>query len=288
MATGLAQRLDGHVRALAGDVGERTIEHGLASAEDYIATTLASIGLAVERQPYDHGGVEVANLVARVGPSYGLPWVVAAHYDTVPGSPGADDNASAVAVLLELARALVHRPPATPVWLAAFTLEEAPAFGTPSQGSRVAIARWRERGWAVRGALVLEMVGYTAPTQSYPGPLRWAGYPASGDFIGVVANRRSRRLRRGVEAGLRRSGAIAVEGLTVPFDGHVLPETRLSDHSAFWDAGWPAVMVTDTAFFRNPNYHRPTDRPETLDPDFMARLVTGLTETVTVLADRGP
>jgi hypothetical protein len=225
------QRLAEHVQALAGEIGERTIYSGLDAAEAYVASALGSAGVEIVRQTYGYAGTEVANLVAPVGATDGHPWVVAAHYDTVPGYPGADDNASAVAVLLELARELERHPPAAPVWLVAFTLEEAPAYGTPLQGSRVFAARWRHQGVQPPGALVLEMVGYTAAEQLYPGPLRWAGYPSTGDFIGVIGNGRSRRLRRATERGLRCQRDLPVEGLTVPFDGRVLPETRLSDHS---------------------------------------------------------
>ncbi|MDZ7748387.1 MAG: M28 family peptidase [Halofilum sp. (in: g-proteobacteria)] len=228
----------------------------------------------------------MANLVAAAGTGDDDPVVVGAHYDTVPGTEGADDNASAVCVLLELARRLAAQPPPLPVQLAAFTLEEAPAFGTRAQGSRVFVERMRGAGARPRGALVLEMVGFTAAGQGYPGPLRLAGYPGTGDFIGVVGNRRSRALTRTIAAGLRRAPGLPVETLTVPLDGRVLPDTRLSDHSSFWDAGWPAVTITDTAFFRNPHYHLPSDRYETLDFTFMARVVDGLVHALDAIAGR--
>ncbi len=282
------QRLRDDAWALCRDIGERTLARGLDTAEADLQRRLEATGLAVARQPYAAAGRTVANLIASAGPDTGAPLVVGAHYDTVPGTEGADDNASAVCVLLELARRLAARPPSIPVRLVAFTLEEAPAFGTAQQGSRAAIARWQAQGDAPAGALVLEMVGYTAAEQHYPGPLRWAGYPDTGDFIGVVGNRRSRRLTEATARGLRDQPALPVATLTVPFDGHVLPDTRLSDHSAFWDAGWPAVMITDTAFFRNPHYHGASDRLETLDFDFMARLVGGLIGAIDAVAARGP
>ena len=281
------ERLEADARVLCRAIGERTLERGLAEAEHYVHGVLAETGLPVERQAYAHGGAEVANLVAAAGPEGGAPLVVGAHYDTVAGTEGADDNASAVCVLLELARRLAREPPPIPVRLAAFTLEEAPAFGTARQGSRVFIERARRHGPRPRGALVLEMVGFTAAEQHYPAPLRYAGYPATGDFIGVVGNRHSRRLASAVAAGLARAPGLPVETLTVPFDGRILPATRLSDHSSFWDAGWPAVMITDTAFFRNPHYHRPSDRLETLDFGFMARLVEGLRGVVAAAAADG-
>lgn len=264
-------------RALCRDIGERTVRSGgLAAAEGFLRHALQASGLTVERQAYSAFGATVANLIADVGPPGESPLVVGAHYDTVPGTEGADDNGSAVCVLLALARRLVQRPPSVPVRLVAFTLEEAPAFATGNQGSRVFVRAMQRAGQRPRGAIVLEMVGYTAPEQAYPGPLRLAGYPSRGDFIGIVGNRRSRRLLRDTAMGFRRNPALPVETLTVPFDGAILPAVRLSDHASFWDARWPAVMVTDTAFFRNPHYHLAGDRIETLDFGFMARLVDSL------------
>jgi Zn-dependent M28 family amino/carboxypeptidase len=160
--------------------------------------------------------------------------------------------------------------------LVAFTLEEAPAYMTGHQGSRAYVKSLKERGEEVLGAAVLEMVGYTAPKQLYPTVLKWAGYPKEGNFIGIVGNRRSRRFARALLAGFRDNPGLPVESLNVPFDGRVLPATRLSDHASFWDHGFPAVMITDTAFFRNPYYHTPGDTMETLDFGFMAALVRSL------------
>lgn len=290
MTADAEQRLYGDAWRLCREIGERTTVSGLAAAQEHVHAALAATGLPLRREPYSHGGTTVANLVAEAGAEAGAedagePVVVGAHYDTVPGTEGADDNASAVCVLLELARRLAERPPPLPVWLVAFTLEEAPAFGTRAQGSRVFVERLRQAGAAPRAALVLEMVGFTATRQQYPGPLRFAGYPSTGDFIGVVGNRRSRRLTRTTARGLGRAPGLPVETLTVPFDGWILPDTRLSDHSSFWDAGWPAVMITDTAFFRNPHYHLPSDRLETLDLGFMARVVDGLMHALDALAE---
>ena len=120
------------------------------------------------------------------------------------------------------------------------------------------------------------MVGYTAPRQNYPFLRRWPGYPAQGNFIGVIGNWRSLRLGRAVVRGFRKNRGLPVESLFLPFDGRILPETRLSDHASFWDAGLPALMVTDTAFFRNPNYHLPSDTIDTLDFTFMAQLAKSL------------
>jgi Zn-dependent M28 family amino/carboxypeptidase len=203
-------------------------------------------------------------------------YVVGAHYDTVPGTPGADDNASAVAVMLELARRLRHERIKAQVLFGAFTLEEPPAYLTGHQGSRMFVRSCQTSGDHVLGAIILEMVGFTAPRQHYPYLARWPGYPAEGNFIGIIANWRSWRFGRAVLRGFRKNTELPVESLFLPFNGRILPETRLSDHASFWDAGLPALMVTDTAFFRNPNYHLPSDTIDTLDFTFMAELVKSL------------
>lgn len=287
----LEATLRGHVEMLAGRIGPRApfIGDALDRAKHYVRSAFEQAGLDVVEQTYDYRGSPVANLIAdadrsgRRSPYY----VVGAHYDSTPSTPGADDNASAVAVLIELARRIGERAPAAPVRFVAFTLEELPAFLTHDQGSRMFIRAARSAGEHVLGAVVLEMVGYTSPRQDYPSVLRFAGYPDHGRFIGIVGNRRSRAFGRAVLQGFRRNDRLPVEHLFVPFDGWVLPATRLSDHASFWDAGLPAVMVTDTAFFRNPNYHLPSDTSETLDYAFMAEVVASLELAVAELAAAG-
>jgi Zn-dependent M28 family amino/carboxypeptidase len=276
----LEESLRRHVEELTVAIGPRAVGVGdsLKRAAGYIRDQFEDLGLEVREQSYPWRGYTVANLVAAMpGETRSSPYyLVGAHYDTVPRSPGADDNASAVAVLLELARRLPRIASRRPVRLVAFTLEEPPAFMTAAQGSRVYVRRARQAGERIGGAVILEMVGYTAPRQNYPAVLRWAGYPAEGNFVGIVGNRRSRRFGRAVLEGFASNPDLPVESLFVPFNGWILPATRLSDHASFWDAGWPAVMVTDTAFFRNPNYHQPGDSIETLDFRFMANLVKSL------------
>ncbi len=276
----IEETLKRHVRALAVEIGERSVFRGrnLARAEAYIRTAFEQIGLSVDTQAYDYDGLAVANLIATL-PDAGTAasyYLVGAHYDTVVGSPGADDNASAIAVMLALAEAAHRKPPEVPLRFAAFTLEEPPAFETRHQGSRV-FARARARaGDQVLGAVVLEMVGYTSARQHYPLSVAWMGYPRVGNFIGIVGNRRSRAFGRSLIAGMRRNPDLPVESIFLPFNGRILPVSRWSDHASFWDRGWPAVMVTDTAFLRNPNYHMPSDTMATLDFAFMGRLVHSL------------
>jgi Zn-dependent M28 family amino/carboxypeptidase len=278
--TSLEDALRKHVEVLTVDIGPRTplVRDSLDRAEHYIRTVFEEAGLEVAEQVYTYRGQRVANLIATLpGRSPASDYyVIGAHYDTVPSTPGADDNASAVAVMLEVARSLSQNPELPPVRFVAFTLEEPPAHLTGNQGSRVFVRECKRTGDRIAAAVILEMVGYTCPRQAYPFVLRWAGYPEHGEFIGIVGDWRSRRFGRAVLEGFRQNPLLPVESLFVPFKGWVLPATRLSDHASFWDAGIPALMVTDTAFFRNPNYHLPSDTADTLDFGFMGQLVKSL------------
>ncbi|MDJ0950888.1 MAG: M28 family peptidase [Alphaproteobacteria bacterium] len=277
-----------HVGTLSADIGERSVVRGdgLDRAKRYLVQSFQAAGLSVNEQTYVYRGRPVANLIADLpgAPADSAPLLIGAHYDTVVDTPGADDNASGVAVLLELARWAAENRPAAAVRFVAFTLEEPPVFGTAQQGSRVFVRRLVEDGKRINGAIVLEMVGFTTPKQRYPLVLSGAGYPETGDFIGLVGNRSSRPFGEQVLRGMRRNPALPVESLFVWFNGWALPDTRLSDHASFWDSDLPAVMITDTAYFRNPHYHKPSDRAETLDYAFMAELVQSLTLVLDELA----
>jgi peptidase M28-like protein len=276
----LREALREHVSALAIDIGPRTPVNGnsLVIAANYIHSVFENAGLSVTRQDYQYYGQRVTNVLGTlpVDTQASAYYVVGAHYDTVPCTPGADDNASAVAVMLELARRLRQERIKAQILFGAFTLEEPPAYLTGHQGSRMFVRSCQTSGDHVLGAIILEMVGFTAPRQHYPYLARWPGYPAEGNFIGIIANWRSWRFGRAVLRGFRKNTELSVESLFLPFNGRILPETRLSDHASFWDAGLPALMVTDTAFFRNPNYHLPSDTIDTLDFTFMAELVKSL------------
>ena len=276
----LRKALREHVNALAVDIGPRTPSSpgSLVRAANYIHSVFEDAGLSVREQNYQYYDQRVTNVLATVPGTAGgsAYYVIGAHYDTVPSTPGADDNASAVAVMLELAGRLRQARLKASVLLAAFTLEEPPAHLTGNQGSRFFVRSCQSNGECMLGAIILEMVGYTAPRQHYPFLPRWPGYPGQGNFIGIIGNWRSLHLGRAVLRGFRKNKGLPAESLFLPFDGRILPETRLSDHASFWDAGLPALMVTDTAFFRNPNYHLPSDTIDTLDFTFMAELVKSL------------
>ena len=272
----LESRLRLHVEALASiPRPPGSAAHTLAQAS--IEAHLGNAGFTVVRQPFQCKGVRGINLLTAPRPGNpNLPLViVAAHYDSIPDSPGADDNASAVAALLELADVLGPLLDGPGPWharvqLAAYDQEEAGLLGSAAHAATV-----KE---PLRGMISLEMLGYTDRTLgSQRLPPHLAGrYPEVGDFIGVVGNNSSRHLLSEVVAGFKLVPQLPVEALAVPGRGEEIPEARLSDHASFWDRGLPALMVTDTSFFRNPHYHRPGDLPETLDYEFLARVSAGV------------
>jgi Zn-dependent M28 family amino/carboxypeptidase len=272
--------LKNHLRYLSVTLGERSIYRpgNLKAAEGYVYESLAAMGYAPRRQTFVYMKEEVANIIAGDELPDGY-YILGAHYDTVSGTPGADDNASGVAVLLEVARLARSLARPAPFAFIAFTCEEPPAFFTPYMGSRVYAKQARRRQAKILGMLCLEMVGYysQAPgSQSLPLPLRLMGYPTTGNFIGLVSDRRSRPLMVRLEASLKCGCALPAVTLAVPLGGQILPEVRLSDHANFWDEGYPAIMLTDTAFMRNPHYHGPGDVMELLDLEAMTELTLGL------------
>jgi Zn-dependent M28 family amino/carboxypeptidase len=273
-----ASRLRGHVVALAGEIGERNLAHyaALERARAYVADALSAAGWAVTDQAYEFGGETFHNVEAARAGDAALPEiVVGAHYDSVEGSPGANDNASGVALLIELARAMRDRPSPRALRLVAFANEEPPYFNDGrGMGSVEYVRRLSDPG-RVRAMLSLETVGYYRDepgSQHYPAGIG-ALYPDRGNFVGFVANVRSRALVRDVVRSFRAVATIPSEGAALP---ESIPGVGWSDHRSFWAAGIPAVMVTDTAPFRDPAYHRATDTPERLDYDRMARVVDGL------------
>jgi len=280
----IRRRLRQHLEYLSVELGERCIFHpqNLKAAENYLAREFEAMGCAVRRQPFICQRVEVANVIAGEVDPKGY-YLLGAHFDTVSGTPGADDNASGVAVLLEVARLSQGVPTPKPWAFVGFTTEEPPVFFTPYMGSRVYAKRARKNRENLLGMLCLESVGYfvdTPDSQHIPLPLKFMGYSTTGNYLGLVGNRRSRPLLQDLERALRSRSALPVSTLAVPLGGSLIPETRLSDHANFWDEGFQAVMLTDTAFLRNPNYHAPTDTIDTLNLDAMVELTVGLAHFV--------
>jgi hypothetical protein len=283
----LERELAAHVRALAGGVGPRW--HGrpdaLNAAAEYVERALAIPGWEVGARVFGPQG-EFRNAIAeRPGGQLAREIVlVGAHYDSVAGSPGADDNASGVAGLLELARLLGPRPTARTLRLIAFTNEERPLGGTEVGGSRVAARDSRERGEAIAAMLALEGLGVyrdAASSQRHPWPLA-AFFPDRGNFLAWIGDLRSRALLHRALALFRASGRLPSEGIAAP--ALLVPDIRRSDHAAYWAEGYPALLVTDTSEFRDPNYHGPGDLPERLDYARMALAVAGVAEVVACLA----
>ncbi len=278
--------LRAHVRMLSETFHPRDASNlkNLERAADYIADHLARAGGKVESQPFRAGGHEYRNIIARFGPEGGERLVIGAHYDSVHGTPGADDNASGVAGLLELAVLLGREAPPLRVDLVAYTLEEPPYFATRDMGSAVHARALKEAGVKVRAMLALEMLGAfsDAPdSQDYPLPVLRLRYPNTGHFIGVVGTPGDGGLTEAVAAAMRGGSPLPVESLVAPPS---LPGVALSDHASFWEQGYQAVMVTDTAFFRNPRYHTADDTWDTLDYARMAKAVQGVYAAVRTLA----
>jgi hypothetical protein len=283
----IQENLQRHVGMLAQTIGERNVwnKGSLAAAAMYIRKTLMNLGYEVRTQSFDSQGIVVHNLEVEV-PGTTAPGeiiVVGAHYDSVQGGPGANDNASGIAALLEIARLLDGRAATRTLRLVAFVNEEQPFSGGPEMGSRVYAERSRQRGEQIRGMLSLETIGYysdQAGSQHYPFPFTYF-YPDTGNFIGFVSNLGSWRLVRQAVGAFRTSTAFPSEAVAAP---EWVRGVGWSDHASFWQAGYPAIMITDTAFFRYPHYHDETDTPEKLDYASLARVTRGLVDVVVELA----
>jgi hypothetical protein len=285
----IQERLRQHVTKLAGEIGPRNVEHlaALEAAARYIQERLEKLGYKVTPQEFFTAGRPVHNLAAEIRGTVhpGEVIVVGAHYDSYLETPGADDNASGVSALLEVAELLRHRKLGRTVRFVFFVNEEPPYFQTRHMGSRVCARSLRDRGEAVVAMLSFETMGYFADarrSQRYPFPFNlW--YPDVGNFVGFVGNRASRALVERVVASFRQHAVLPSEGLAAP---GWIPGVGWSDHWAFWKEGYPGVMVTDTAPFRNPSYHERTDTPEKLDHRRLTAAVLGLVGVVTDLAWR--
>jgi hypothetical protein len=271
-------RLEAHVRFLTETVLPRNPGHldNLNRAAHYMAESLAATGARVEPQPYDAGGVTCRNIRARLGPDNGAVLVVGAHYDVCGDLPGADDNASGAAGLLEIGRLLSSQPLEVPVELVAYSTEEPPYFAGPQMGSAVHAGDLRRRHVPVAGMICLEMIGYFTQRQPSPQWLIGALYPRTGDFITVVGRWQDRALVGELKACMKGARGVRV----CSFTGPPILGADLSDHRNYWANGYPAVMVTDTAYIRNPNYHTAHDLADTLDYRRMAAVVDGVANAV--------
>lgn len=276
-----------HVGMLADRIGERNVWHpeDLAAAALYIRNTLEGLGYEVRIQFFESRGLTLQNLEVEL-PGDSAPQeiiVLGAHYDSISGTPGANDNASGVAAMLEIARLLAGNTYSHTVRLVAFANEEPPFFYSEEMGSSVYVARSRQHGEQIKAMLALETIGYFSDqpdSQYYPIPFSLF-YPDTGNFIGFVGNLSSRRLVRRAIGAFRASTAFPSEGVAAP--GWMMG-VHWSDHWSFWQAGYPAIMITDTALFRYQHYHAATDTPEKLDYTSLARVTKGLADVVAELA----
>lgn len=270
-----AAKICGHIEALEGVRHPVAAPEALEHAADYISHSLRSFGCDVVDHSFPDNGLVFRNIIAtRRG--LRLPHervIVLAHYDTVAGSPGADDNASGVAVLLETARVLAQLGLERTVHFIAVCLEENSDMADPdsgTRGSRALAAYARENGWDIKGVVVLESVAYAGDDIVQTAPPGVAiPVPEVGNFIAVIGNELSRELTGTFARAVARYRInLPHVELVVPGNGELLPDSRRSDHAPFWDEGFKAIMVTDTTNFRSPHYHQPTDTLATLNLEF--------------------
>ena len=279
-----------HVQKISGDIGERNLRRyaQLRSAAEYIQNELTKGGWKVRRDDYDVAGQTCWNLEAELRGESPDIVLVGAHYDTVDGSPGANDNGSGVAALLALSRRLGGSHNARTLRFVAFVNEEPEHFQTSQMGSFVYAARCRSRGDRIEAMMSLETIGYYSnepDSQIYPVAGLGLLYPRSGNFIAFVGNVGSRSLLRDIIGEFRRHAQIASEGAALP---PAIPGVGWSDQWSFWQNDYPGIMVTDTAPFRYPHYHAASDTPDKLDYDSMTRVVAGLDHVIRSLANPTP
>lgn len=295
-AASLEAELRTDVETLALTIGERHVGRpaSLAAAERHVLDEFRRAGLTPTTETYVVEGVTCANVIAEVpgtDPRAALV-VVGAHYDSATGSPGANDDATGVAATLALARRFARGRAngiehARTIRFVAFVNEEPPWFETPLMGSRVHVARARVRGDDVHAMLALETLGCFRDeddSQRFPSPVMAAAYPSRGDFVAFVSDLGSRALTHAIVEDFRAVATVPSEVATFP---EAVPGIGWSDHRSFWLAGWKAVMVTDTAVYRDEHYHRATDLPRHVDFARLARVVQGLEHVVTRLASTG-
>lgn len=282
----LMSRLHRHVTTLAAQEHNLAHPQALEAAARGIEAVLGALGYAIERQSYQARGTEVRNIAIEIagGSRREEIVIVGAHYDSVVGSPGANDNGSGVAALLELARLMRGSTPARTLRFVWFVNEEPPWFEGEDMGSRRYARRSRERGERVVAMLSLETIGWyseAADSQRYPFPFGLF-YPSRGNFLGFVSNLPSRALLHQAIAAFRRHAEFPSEGGAAPA---FIPGVAWSDHASFWEQGYPAIMLTDTAPFRYPWYHSAQDTPDKVDYARLARVLRGLHGMLRELTD---
>jgi hypothetical protein len=278
----LREELRASVQKLAGEIGERNMWHyaQLNAAADFIEDSFSRASLRTRRDSYDMRGQTCHNIEAEIPGARPEVLLIGAHYDSVFGSPGANDNGTGVAATLALARRFADARPQHTVRFAAFVNEEPPYFLSDEMGSFVYAGRCKARGDKISAMISLETIGYfsDAPrSQTYPSPVLGIAYPKVGNFIGFVSNVHSRALLRRVIALFRKHAKIPSEGAALPW---FVPGVSWSDQWSFWRYGYPGIMVTDTAPFRYPHYHLSSDTPDKLDYDRFTLVVGGIEKVI--------
>ena len=278
----LREELRTDVQKLAGEIGERNMWHyrQLNAAADFIEDSFSRVGLRTRRDSYDMRGQACHNIEAEIPGARPEVLLIGAHYDSVVGSPGANDNGTGVAATLALARRFADARPQHTLRFAAFVNEEPPYFLSDEMGSFVYAGRCKARGDKISAMISLETIGYfsDAPrSQTYPSPVLGIAYPKIGNFIGFVSNVHSRSLLRRVVALFRKHAKIPSEGAALPW---FVPGVSWSDQWSFWRYGYPGIMVTDTAPFRYPYYHSSSDTPDKLDYDRFTLVVSGIERVI--------
>jgi len=268
-------RLEIHVRALSESFGPRDESHpeNLDRCAAYIRREFESAHARVSEQPFTVDGKTYRNVIAHFGPETKEVVVVGAHYDTDGPFPGADDNASGVAGLLEIARLLGAAQLPVRVELVAYTLEELPFFRSEQMGSAMHAKALKREGAVVRVMFSLEMIGYfsDAPdSQQFPFSALSLFYPSEGNFISVIGKMGAGTLVRKIKRAMAEATSLPVYSINAP---RLIPGVDFSDHLSYWQEGYPAVMITDTAFYRNANYHTMWDTAERLDYRRMSQVV---------------
>jgi Zn-dependent M28 family amino/carboxypeptidase len=281
MNSNLLENLRTHLQEIVRERDPYLNTLGHFYVKQYIHQQLSQWG-KVEIDEFTVQGQTFANLILNLpgaSPEKHPPIIIGAHFDAVAGSPGADDNGTGIAVLLELARLIAANPLKYPVRLVAFDLEE---YGL--LGSTAYAAKLRQQKEPLRLMISLEMLGYfdnRPGSQTYPAPLQYF-YPDRGNFIGLIGNWSTITDLMRLSGKIKQTGT-ACQWLPVPNRGSIVPMTRNSDHAPFWDRGYRAIMVTDTAFLRNPHYHKPSDRIDTLNLDFLTGVCQGLAHSLNYL-----
>lgn len=283
------ENLKKNVHFLSVETGSRGYSErvSLEKTIDYISEELKSYGYEVLFQNYNYNGQDYKNIYIEIKGKKEPEKILltGAHYDTVVGTPGADDNGSGVSALLELARLVSGKSFEKTIQMVFFTLEEPPCFHTEYMGSYIYARELKESGKNIEGMICLEMIGYFSnepESQNFPHFPVGNPFPHKGNFIAFVSDLSSEDFLWKIKKSFMVASDLPVESISVSKD--IVPDIALSDHSSFWEFGYKGIMITDTSFYRNPNYHEKSDTYDTLDYESLYKVVMGLAGAVEAYA----